>query len=60
MGPSVNDVTFSFSFSIYTMPSAGIELCYRSREGLGSFHTVRKPLWDFPLVLYLLCGSITS
>jgi hypothetical protein len=34
---------FLFSFSIYTMPSSGIELCYHSREGLGSFHTMRKP-----------------
>jgi hypothetical protein len=40
---------FLFFFSIYTMPSSGIELCYHSREGLGSFHTVRKPLRDFPL-----------
>ena len=51
--PHIDDhakyVTFSFSFSIYTMPSPGIELCYHSHEGLGSFHTVRKPLRDFPL-----------
>jgi Zinc knuckle len=49
MGVLDEIVTFSFFFSIYTTPSSGIELCYRSHEGLGSFRTVRKPLWDFPL-----------
>ena len=42
-------VTFSFSFSIYTMPSAGIELCYYSREDWEVSIPWESSFRDFPL-----------
>ena len=53
-------VMFSFSFSIYTMPSRGIELCYHPREDWEVPVPWEGPFWTFSLLPYLSRGSITS